>query len=134
MSTNLSIQQHLSRTMSDLTTFPSPAAELKVLILGAGGREHALSYKLAQSSRVANIFVCPGNGGTALMGGKVENLLVPWGGAAGYGDVVNWAVGRGVDLVVPGPEQPLVDGVETLFKKGLSSHSTVRLVKGLPEI
>jgi phosphoribosylamine--glycine ligase/phosphoribosylformylglycinamidine cyclo-ligase len=55
-----------------ITVFPSPATSLVVLLLGAGGREHALAYKLAQSARVSKILVCPGNGGTALMGGKVS--------------------------------------------------------------
>ncbi|GFZ50555.1 AIR synthase [Saitozyma sp. JCM 24511] len=100
-----------------ITVFPSPASSLVVLLLGAGGREHALAYKLAQSARVSKILVCPGNGGTALMGGKVSNVDIPWGGKAGYGGVVSWARDQSVDLVVPGPEQPLVDGVEGLFRK-----------------
>lgn len=105
-------------TTTEPTTFPSPPSDLKILILGAGGREHALAFKLAQSTRVSNIYVCPGNGGTALMGGKVENLVIPYGGKHGYQEVVRWGQGNGVDLVVPGPEQPLVDGVERLFKAG----------------
>jgi phosphoribosylamine--glycine ligase/phosphoribosylformylglycinamidine cyclo-ligase len=104
--------------MSQHVTFPLPKTSLKVLLLGAGGREHALAWKLSQSKRVARVFVCPGNGGTAMMGGKVQNLDIPWGGSAGYEDIVQWASEEDVDLAVPGPEQPLVDGVEVLFKKG----------------
>lgn len=61
------------------SAFPSPPADLRILLLGAGGREHALAYKLSQSSRVEKIFVSPGNGGTAGMGGKVQNADVKWG-------------------------------------------------------
>ena len=103
---------------SQITTFPAPPTSLSILLLGAGGREHALAYKLAQSPRVAHVLVCPGNGGTALMGGKVENVSVPWGGKAGYEGLVRFGREKKVDLVVPGPEQPLVDGVEEFFRKG----------------
>jgi len=107
-----------SLAMSDTATFPLPPISLSILLLGAGGREHALAYKLAQSPRVARLYVCPGNGGTAMMDGKVENVPLAWGGSAGFGGVVAWAKEREVDLVVPGPEQPLVDGVELAFRKG----------------
>jgi len=106
---------------SEATTFPAPSSDLRILLLGAGGREHALAYKLAQSSRVAKIYVVPGNGGTAMMGGKVENVVLPWGGKHGYSEVVSFAAAQKVDLAVPGPEQPLVDGVEGLFRRGKSS-------------
>ncbi|ORY31837.1 purine nucleotide biosynthesis-related protein [Naematelia encephala] len=103
--------------MATTTAFPAPQSDLAILLLGAGGREHALAFKLAQSSRVAKVFVCPGNGGTEMMGGKVSNVSVAWGGKAGFTGVAAWAVEQGVDLVVPGPEQPLVDGVELVFRK-----------------
>lgn len=54
-----------------------------------------------------------------MMGGKVENVLMPWGGKDGYMEIVQWAVWNEVDLAVPGPEQPLVDGVEAAFRKGV---------------
>ncbi|KAK4683789.1 hypothetical protein P7C73_g6436, partial [Tremellales sp. Uapishka_1] len=101
----------------EATTFPLPSMDLHILLLGAGGREHALAYKLAQSSRVAKVYVCPGNGGTAMMAGKVENLSVGYGGKGGFGEIISWAQSKNVDLVVPGPEQPLVDGVELSFRK-----------------
>ncbi|KAL7418516.1 Bifunctional purine biosynthetic protein ADE5,7 [Cryptotrichosporon argae] len=103
--------------MSEATTFPAPATDLVVLLLGAGGREHALAFKLAQSARVKRVLVAPGNGGTALMGGKVGNVQVAWGGSAGYVGVTAWAQANAVDFVVPGPEQPLVDGAELAFRK-----------------
>ncbi|WWC62900.1 phosphoribosylamine-glycine ligase [Kwoniella dejecticola CBS 10117] len=103
--------------MSEITAFPPPSTDLSILLLGAGGREHALAYKLAQSKRVSKIYVCPGNGGTALMGGKVSNLPIPYGAPPTFSGIVDFALQNSIDLVVPGPEQPLVDGVEGAFKK-----------------
>ncbi len=85
------------------TTFPTPPASLRILILGAGGREHALAWKIAQSSRVASVVVSPGNGGTGAMGGKVSNMgldQVAWGGSDGFGGIVRWAVENKVGVVV----------------------------------
>lgn len=113
--------------MSGITTFPAPASSLTILLLGNGGREHALAYKLSQSSKVAKVYVTPGNGGTALMGGKVENVAVPFGGAKGFKEVVQFAQEKGVELVVPGPELPLVEGCEVAFRKGMcDSFATTR--------
>lgn len=81
-----------------IDTFPTPQKDLKVLLLGAGGREHALAYKLAQSDRVASVVVSPGNGGTAKMGGKVSNLELKWG--AGFEELVQWAKQEKVSLEV----------------------------------
>lgn len=75
---------------SPVVTFPEPASSLRILLLGAGGREHALAYKLAQSTRVSKVLVSPGNGGTADMpGGKVENVDVKWG--QDFDGLVAWA-------------------------------------------
>ncbi len=106
---------------SAATSFPAPPTALRILLLGAGGREHALAHRLAQSARVAAVWVAPGNGGTGAMGGKVVNVPaeeVAWGGKEGYEALVKWAREKRVDLVVPGPEQPLVDGAEAVFRKG----------------
>jgi len=78
---------------------------MRVLIIGSGGREHALAWKLRQSPKVETIIVAPGNGGTALEG---ENRPVDAGDIAG---LVELARKEAVDLVVPGPEQPLTGGV-----------------------
>lgn len=72
-----------------ITAFPPQQKDLHLLLLGAGGREHALAYKLARSDRVAKIYVAPGNGGTAVMGGKVENVDIAWG--VEFGDLVAFA-------------------------------------------
>ena len=54
---------------------------------------------------------------------QVQNLQVAWGGTAGYGQISQWARENELGLVVPGPEQPLVDGAEVVFRKGqLGSH------------
>ncbi|KAN0134282.1 aminoimidazole ribonucleotide synthetase [Lactarius tabidus] len=86
---------------------------LRILVLGGGGREHALAWKLQQSTLVYQVFVCPGNGGTELSP-KVSNLNLP---DPSFQTLVNWAVANDINLVIPGPEQPLVDGVESYFRK-----------------
>ncbi|EMD41961.1 hypothetical protein CERSUDRAFT_102344 [Gelatoporia subvermispora B] len=86
---------------------------LNVLIIGSGGREHALAWKLARSDLVQQIYVCPGNGGTS-NAHKTINIDVS---ATDFPALVKFAVEHDVSLVVPGPEQPLVDGVETYFRK-----------------
>ncbi|KAK9466624.1 phosphoribosylglycinamide synthetase [Lipomyces arxii] len=89
-------------------------ADLRILLVGGGGREHALAWKLAQSPLVEHIWVAPGNGGTARGLKNVENVSID---SADFPSLVNFAVEKGVNLVVPGPEQPLVDGIETQFRK-----------------
>ncbi|PNY23501.1 Bifunctional purine biosynthetic protein ADE1 [Tolypocladium capitatum] len=89
-------------------------ADLRILLIGNGGREHALAWKLSQSSRVESIFAVPGNGGTATCP-KVTNMASL--SAEDFPGLVRFAQARGVNLVVPGPEAPLVDGVEGFFKK-----------------
>lgn len=84
---------------------------MKILVIGGGGREHALAWKLAQSPKATKVFVAPGNGGTALAGGKLQNLPIT--------DVVQlreWAQAEGVALAVVGPEAPLAGGVVDEFR------------------
>ncbi|OAQ90731.1 phosphoribosylformylglycinamidine cyclo-ligase [Purpureocillium lilacinum] len=88
--------------------------DLRVLLIGNGGREHALAWKLSQSPRVELIYAVPGNGGTATCP-KVTNVASV--AADDYPGLVAFAEGNGVNLVVPGPEAPLVDGVEGFFRK-----------------
>ncbi|RUP49417.1 hypothetical protein BC936DRAFT_142560 [Jimgerdemannia flammicorona] len=87
--------------------------KLTILLVGAGGREHAIAWKLNQSARVERIFVAPGNGGTSL-GSKVSNVEI---GVSDFAKLTKFALDNGVNLVVPGPEQPLVEGIHTAFKK-----------------
>lgn len=86
----------------------------KILVLGSGGREHALSWKLAQSDLVEHIYVCPGNGGTTT-NPKTTNLNLPL--TPPYQELVCFAVQNEVSLVLPGSEEPLVLGVEKHFRK-----------------
>jgi phosphoribosylamine--glycine ligase / phosphoribosylformylglycinamidine cyclo-ligase len=88
-------------------------ADLRVLLIGNGGREHALAWKLSQSSRVAAIYAVPGNGGTATCP-KVENITSV--SPDDFPGLVSFAQSNSVNLVVPGPEAPLVDGVEGFFR------------------
>jgi len=82
---------------------------LKVLVVGGGGREHTLVWKIAQSPRVKKVFVTPGNAGTAAI---AENLNLRPGDIEGLGKA---AEEKGVDLVVVGPEAPLASGIVDFF-------------------
>ncbi|ATY58491.1 bifunctional purine biosynthetic [Cordyceps militaris] len=88
-------------------------SKLCILLIGNGGREHALAWKLSQSSRVESIFAVPGNGGTASCP-KVSNVTSV--SADDFPALVKFAQSNGVNLVVPGPEAPLVDGIEGFFR------------------
>ena len=85
---------------------------MKILVIGSGGREHALVWKFAQSPRVTEILAAPGNAGTALEP-KSRNVAV---GASDLDGLLNLAQSERVDLTVVGPEQPLVDGVVDRFE------------------
>lgn len=88
-----------------------PVAEpsTNVLLVGGGGREHALAHKLKGSASVATVFVAPGNYGTEHMeGSKVRNVAI---GAHQTAELVRFAQENDVSLVVVGPEQPLADGL-----------------------
>ncbi|KAI9884752.1 MAG: hypothetical protein M1823_003462 [Watsoniomyces obsoletus] len=86
---------------------------LRILVIGNGGREHALVWKLSQSPRVEHIFVLPGNGGTATLS-KVTNVTSIK--ADDYPEIISFARKENINLAVPGPEAPLVDGIEGYFR------------------
>ncbi len=86
---------------------------MKVLVIGGGGREHALAWKLAQSPRVETVFVAPGNAGTALEP-RCENVDI---GATDLPALVAFAASESIDLSVVGPEAPLVAGVVDAFRE-----------------
>ncbi|NCW73199.1 MAG: phosphoribosylamine--glycine ligase [Gammaproteobacteria bacterium] len=89
---------------------------MKVLVIGGGGREHALAWKLAQSPRVTEVFVAPGNAGTALEA-NVTNVDLS---VSDLDGLVAFAENNAIDYTVVGPEAPLVDGVVDRFEaKGL---------------
>ncbi len=84
---------------------------MKVLVIGGGGREHALAWKIAQSDRVDEVLVAPGNAGTAREPG-VRNVEI---GADDIDALLELAARERVDLTVVGPEAPLVDGIVDRF-------------------
>jgi len=85
---------------------------MKVLVIGSGGREHALAFKAAQSPAVKNVFVAPGNAGTALEA-NVENVAID---VEDYEALLAFAKNNQIGLTIVGPEVPLVDGVVDRFQ------------------
>ena len=82
--------------------------------MGSGGREHAIAVSLAKSPLVQQVICCPGNGGTAVEGGKISNVDASMGVTLGKQDndtIIHLTKHLNVHMVVVGPEQPLVDGV-----------------------
>lgn len=84
---------------------------MKVLIIGNGGREHALAWKVAQANQVTQVFVAPGNAGTALEA-KVDNVAIS---ATDTEALIAFAKQEAIDLTIVGPEAPLVIGVVDAF-------------------
>ena len=78
---------------------------MKILLLGSGGREHALAWKIAQSSKCEKLFIAPGNAGTGNVG---ENVAMK---ADDFEAVKQFVMEKGIDMVVVGPEDPLVKGI-----------------------
>ena len=83
---------------------------MKILLLGGGGREHALAWKIAQSDKVEKLYIAPGNAGTANVG---ENVDIK---ADDFRSLKDFAVENGINMVVVGPEDPLVKGIYDEFK------------------
>jgi phosphoribosylamine---glycine ligase len=99
---------------------------MRVLVVGSGGREHALAWKLAASPQVERVFTAPGNAGTAELGENLQLAVSDFDGLAAA------AVDRGIDLTVVGPEAPLVDGIVDHFRaRGLviagPDHAAARI-------
>ncbi|HVG04887.1 MAG TPA: phosphoribosylamine--glycine ligase [Burkholderiaceae bacterium] len=99
---------------------------MKVLVIGSGGREHALAWKLARSARVQSIFVAPGNGGTA-RDKRFRNVPYESDGA-----LADFAQREGVAFTVVGPESPLASGVVDVFRsRGLRIFGPTRVAAQL---
>ena len=96
------------------------AVERNILVLGSGGREHALAWKMAQSEG-AHVFIAPGNAGTAQIGSNVNLKL------SDFEAIKEFCLGQGINLVVVGPEQPLVDGIVDFFKNDVALKA-VRII------
>jgi len=84
---------------------------MKILLLGSGGREHALAWKIAQSERVEKLFIAPGNAGTSNCG---ENVNIK---ADDFESIKQFVVEKGINMVVVGPEDPLVKGIYDNLKQ-----------------
>ena len=83
---------------------------MNILILGSGGREHAISWKISQSKKCSNLYIAPGNAGTGLVG---NNLSV---NINDFKEVKLNVIEKSIDLVIVGPEEPLVRGIVDFFK------------------
>ena len=83
---------------------------MKILLLGSGGREHALAWKIAQSQKVEKLFIAPGNAGTRLVG---ENVAMK---ADDFDAIARFVQANAIDMVVVGPEDPLVKGIYDYFQ------------------
>ena len=83
---------------------------MRILLLGSGGREHALAWKIAHSKQCSKLFIAPGNAGTGAVG---ENVSI---GVNNFERLKEFAVNQKVDMVVVGPEDPLVNGIYDAFK------------------
>src|SRR5690606_19526745 len=84
---------------------------MKILVVGSGGREHALAWKLAQSERIQMVYVAPGNGGTAL-DPRLENLAI-----SDPRELAEFAQRENIGLTVVGPEAPLAQGIVNIFRE-----------------
>ena len=94
---------------------------MKILLLGSGGREHALAWKIAQSPKVEKLFIAPGNAGTNQCGENVDMK------ADDFEGIGKFVLANGIDMVVVGPEDPLVKGIYDYFK-------TTESLKAIPVI
>lgn len=94
---------------------------MNILVIGSGGREHALAWKLAQSIRVGKVYVAPGNGGTAL-DSRLENIAI-----TDPAELADFAAANRIALTVVGPEAPLAAGIVNLFReRGLKIFGPTR--------
>lgn len=99
---------------------------MKILVVGSGGREHAMAWRIAQAPRVTKVFVAPGNGGTALED-KLENVAI-----TDLKALADFAEKEGVHLTVVGPEAPLAAGIVDTFRlRGLRIFGPAKLAAQL---
>ena len=89
---------------------------MKVLLLGSGGREHALAWKIAQSPKIEKLYIAPGNAGTSAVG---ENVAIK---ATDFPALKAFALEHKIDMIVVGPEDPLVQGIFDFFKEDAATR------------
>lgn len=92
---------------------------MKILLLGSGGREHALGWKIAQSKRVTQLFIAPGNAGTSEIGTNVDIQVND------FDAIKDFICNQKIDMVVVGPEDPLVNGIYDALKNDSRTKDTV---------
>ena len=92
---------------------------MNVLILGSGGREHALGKKISESSQCKNLFFAPGNTGTKIVGQNINISLKD------FDKLKEFAVEKNINLIIVGPEDPLVDGITDSFKNTLETKDII---------
>ena len=92
---------------------------MNVLILGSGGREHALGKKISESSQCKNLFFAPGNTGTKIVGQNINISLKD------FDKLKEFAVEKNINLIIVGPEAPLVDGITDSFKNTLETKEII---------
>lgn len=92
---------------------------MKILLLGSGGREHALGWKIAQSKRVTQLFIAPGNAGTSEIGTNVDIQVND------FDAIKDFICTQKIDMVVVGPEDPLVNGIYDVLKNDPRTKDTV---------
>ena len=98
---------------------------MNVLLLGSGGREHAIAWKIAQSKKLSTLFIAPGNAGTLKLGQNIDLLLNDFAGIGAF------VLSHAIDMVIVGPETPLVEGIHDYFLStpGLSKIKVIGPVK-----
>ena len=84
---------------------------MRVLLIGSGGREHALAMKIAESKKLKSLYILPGNPGTAMIGENIDHDITD------HSTIATFCVENKIDLVVIGPEQPLVDGLANVLRE-----------------
>lgn len=89
---------------------------MKILLLGSGGREHAMAWKIAQSKSVDKLYIAPGNAGTASVGENVDIKVND------FESLKSFALNQNIDMIVVGPEDPLVNGIYDFFKNDSATN------------
>jgi len=84
---------------------------MNILILGSGGRENTFAWKIAKSSSCSQLYICPGNAGTSLIGKNINISL------KNFDEIKTFVLNKNIDMVIVGPEDPLVNGIYDFFKQ-----------------
>src|SRR5690242_18522253 len=94
---------------------------MNILIAGSGGREHALAWKIKQSPFCNELYIAPGNAGTAMVGKNVPINVTD------FNDLSSFCIQNNIDMLVVGPEEPLVKGIYDFFKTN-SATSHIQII------